>query len=126
MPNPDKELTVEDGLALIIAERARQVSVEGWTPEHDDEHEDGELAHAANCYRALGNGSYLEWSPDADQSDAEMPDGWPWDDEWWNPKTRLRNLVRAGALYQAEIERLTRARDRVAEEINHLLKASQQ
>lgn len=117
---PDKELTVEEARNLITNERVRQLNVEQWTTEHDDEHEDGELAQAANCYRALGNGSYLEWTPDADQSDAEMPDGWPWDDDWWKPKTRLSNLVRAGALYQAEIDRLTRARDSVAEEIMRL------
>ncbi|STB30253.1 hypothetical protein [Citrobacter koseri] len=34
----------------VIAERQRQQSVEGWTPEHDDEHCNGELAMAAVCY----------------------------------------------------------------------------
>ncbi|MEG2267851.1 MAG: DUF550 domain-containing protein, partial [Acinetobacter sp.] len=34
----------------IIAERQRQISEEGWTPEHDDEHDKGELAMAAVCY----------------------------------------------------------------------------
>lgn len=31
----------------VIAERQRQVSVEGWTPEHDDEHVNSEMAKAA-------------------------------------------------------------------------------
>ena len=34
----------------VLAERARQVSVEGWTPEHDDAHASGEMAGAASCY----------------------------------------------------------------------------
>jgi hypothetical protein len=31
---------------------------------------------------------------------------WPWSFEWWKPKDRIRNLVRAGALIAAEIDRL--------------------
>lgn len=34
----------------IAAERRRQIAVEGWTPEHDDGHADGEIAEAAACY----------------------------------------------------------------------------
>lgn len=30
---------VTDGVALIAAERRRQIEAEGWTPQHDDEHE---------------------------------------------------------------------------------------
>ncbi len=34
----------------VLAERRRQVQVEGWTPAHDDEHGNGEMAVAASCY----------------------------------------------------------------------------
>jgi hypothetical protein len=34
----------------VLAERQRQVTAEGWTPEHDDEHSDGEMALAASSY----------------------------------------------------------------------------
>lgn len=112
---------MNDGRDLIAIERERQKTEEGWSADHDDEHVDGELAQAANCYRELGNGSFGIDSPEYDQSDAEAPDGWPWDNEWWKPKTRLRNLVRAGALYQAEIDRLCRERSRAAEEIDALM-----
>ena len=74
----------------VIAERERQKSVEGWTPEHDDEHNDEQLALAAACY-ALGS-----------------PTFWPWENRWWKLKDRRSNLVRAGALILAEIERLDR------------------
>lgn len=90
----------------VIAERRRQIEVEGWTPEHDDEHDSGELADVAACY-AL--------SVYSDRSDAgpsgDIPPYWPksLDESWWNPKDKRRNLVRAAALLIAEIERLDRA-----------------
>jgi len=31
----------------VLAERRRQIEAEGWTPEHDDEHDAGALALAA-------------------------------------------------------------------------------
>lgn len=90
----------------VLAERQRQIEAEGWTAEHDDEHDSGELADVAACY-ALGVYS--------DRADAgvpgDIPPYWPqsWDESWWRPKSRRRNLVRAAALLIAEIERLDRA-----------------
>jgi hypothetical protein len=81
----------------VAAERERQKSEENWTPKHDDEHSNGELAQAAACY-ALEHPGYSGFTHQ-----------WPWDSEWWKPKDRRRNLVRAGALILAEIERLDRA-----------------
>ena len=34
---------------------------------------------------------------------------WPWLSSWWKPSTNRRDLVKAGALILAEIERLDRA-----------------
>ena len=34
----------------VAAERERQKSVEGWTPEHDDQYTNAELPRAAACY----------------------------------------------------------------------------
>jgi len=80
----------------VLVERARQVGVEGWTPEHDDQHDGMELAFAASCYAVADEG--------------EPPDAiWPWPIEWWKPRSHRENLVRAGALILAEIERLDRA-----------------
>jgi len=87
-------------LADVAAERERQKNVEGWTPDHDDEHECGEMAQAAACYIAH-NAANLPKSIVANY--------WPWNLEWWKPKDHRRNLVRAGALILAEIERLDRA-----------------
>ena len=79
----------------VLAERRRQIDAEGWTPEHDDHHLPNELALAAASYVC------------ADEGDAP-PAIWPWDWSWWKPKDRRRNLVKAGALILAEIERLDR------------------
>ena len=86
--------------ADVLAERKRQVSAEGWTPGHDDEYEHGELADAAGCY-ALSSELF--------DCAGEPPRPWPWPDEWWKPTNRRRDLVKAGALILAEIERLDRA-----------------
>ena len=103
-----------NGVGLIAWERLRQQTAEGWTPEHDDiEHQAGELASAAVAY-ALAPGSAQRMEPNGDP---RVPDAWPWDPEWWKPKWtpaasrdgRIRELVKAGALIAAEIDRLQRA-----------------
>ena len=40
------------GIELISEERKRQIEEEGWTSEHDTQHDDESLALAA-CYYAL-------------------------------------------------------------------------
>ena len=84
----------------VVAERQRQKTIEGWTPEHDDEHCNGELAMAAVCY--------INETGTVNRNGGK-PWGWPWDASWWKPKTRRRNLVKAGALILAELERIDRA-----------------
>ncbi|HFP9442292.1 TPA: hypothetical protein ACHOZM_004994 [Raoultella ornithinolytica] len=83
----------------VLAERQRQITAEGWTPGHDDEYEHGELADAAGCY-ALSSELF--------DCAGEPPRPWPWPDEWWKPTNRRRDLVKAGALILAEIERIDR------------------
>ena len=86
----------------VAAERRRQIEAEGWTPEHDDEHSVGELAKAAACYALVSAG----FNPDA------TINVWPWHRLWWKPSDKRRNLVKAGALILAEIERLDRMAER--------------
>lgn len=97
-------------LADIYGERLRQQSVEGWTPEHDDDYLNGELATAA-AYYAIHAGiaerqvaAYL-----LDEDEHGVLVGWPWGRSWFKPKTRRFDLIRAAALLVAEIERLDRA-----------------
>lgn len=95
----------------VLAERRRQVEAEGWTPEHDDQHDRGEMAEAAGVY-ALAAASHeygcvLRGSPVNDYLASAMK-LWPWSRAWFKPKDRRRDLVRAGALILAEIERRDR------------------
>lgn len=105
------------GVELIAAERRRQVAEEGWTAEHDSvEHPTGELNVAACCYGWI---AHIQLRPDSLSRAAQVlqhvdervsPYGWPWSREWWKPSTDpVRNLVKAGALIAAEIDRLQRA-----------------
>ena len=84
----------------VLAERLRQVTAEGWTPEHDDAHDSEEMAIAAACY-AESAGGYNHPST--------VPSNWPWASKWWKSTTPRRDLVKAGALILAEIERIDRA-----------------
>ncbi len=95
----------------IAAERRRQIEVEGWTPEHDDEHSTGEMAEAAACYvMAAVPGGCGIIPRDASLVPTRRPWlYWPWDRKWFKPTDdRRRQLVKAGALIIAEIERLDR------------------
>lgn len=96
---------MKTGTELIDDERARQIAKEGWTPEHDDEHDEGELSRAAACYATPTD--HRRYYASADPM-TDPPADWPWDPEWWKPKDRIRDLVRAGALIAAEIDRLQR------------------
>ena len=102
-PDPQASAVQSQAALDIAAERRRQVDEEGFDPAHDDEHDNGELADAAACY-ALG--VYSD-HPSAGVP-GDIPPYWPWDETWWAPKDRRRNLVRAAALLMAEIERLDR------------------
>jgi len=113
---------MKTGTELISDERERQLTVEGWTAEHDEQHTEGELALVAALYatpiplyerRNMGGG-------------ISFVDPWPWFDEvevtrygdglttqvpaWDKRKkhNKLRRLVIAGALIAAEIDRLQR------------------
>jgi hypothetical protein len=106
MGNKDEQA---DGAALITEERRRQIKEEGWTPQHDDQHDGSELAKAAVCYAIAG--LYPDGSQGAKRALEHTvvpwwPHGWAW--SRWKPAGRIRNLVKAGALIAAEIDRLQR------------------
>ena len=91
------------GINLIKNERDRQQHVEGWTDEHDDKHVNNELALAAACYAVPDVFSQGYWPP-------------TWDLSWYKSTTRIRDLVKAGALIAAEIDRLQRIEIKKAKE----------
>ena len=101
------------GVEMIEAERERQVSAEGWTAAHDDDHDDGSLMAAAHSYLTVALMFNRPDHPCASPATRDMPigpSGWPWLDRW-KPDLGdpIRNLVKAGALIAAEIDRLQRA-----------------
>ncbi len=101
-------VTAGQGTALgdVAAERHRQMTAEGWTPEHDDSHDrDNALSRAAACYALAGMGGNGPFWINSLQVPQQV---WPY--RWeWKPKDRRFNLVRAAALLVAEIERVDRA-----------------
>jgi hypothetical protein len=103
------------GIQLINAEREDQIQNKGWTPEHDDSHEIGELREAAAAYLLLAEqGAELMHGQEAYRQAARRNaiDMWPWDVASFRPDSpRVECLVKAGALIAAEIDRINRQND---------------
>lgn len=101
-PSHDELLAAAPGTEVpqawldVQAERRRQITAEGWTPDHDDLYCAAELPRAAAAYILSG-------------ANDEAPAIWPFSAKWWKPRDARSNYVRAGALILAEIERLDRA-----------------
>jgi hypothetical protein len=101
---------MKTGAQLIAEERVRQIAEEGWTPGHDDIHVHGQMAAAALTYIEveLIRENYRPGYQEAQITEI-MSQRWPWGEEWFKPSDDpVRNLVKAGALIAAEIDRLTR------------------
>lgn len=100
---------LSSGVNLIKSERERQISEEGWTPEHDDSHRKHEMALAAMSYVAV----VAAPDEEGDESGKVRPcHDWPWANKWWKPSDDpIRNLVKAGALIAAEIDRIQRIKN---------------
>lgn len=120
---------MKTGVELIEKERRRQVEREGYTPEHDDGHDGGEIAMAAACY-ASPDLIYVE---ERHVNSIGFIDPWPWDEcddkrphkgnevlpnHRLTIAARIHQLVKAGALIAAEIDRLQRLKVRPAETIH--------
>lgn len=90
-------VTATTGTYMIAVERERQIKDEGYDAEHDHVHAPMTLARAAVSYilcndekkRKIAKNTY-----------------WPWEDMYYKPLDMKRNLVRAGALVAAAIDRL--------------------
>lgn len=115
----------QNAISLIADERERQLAVERYWAAHDDCHEYGELAEAAAAYALVGkltDETLIDTVREVQLNSSRGIDGdydygpvrdkfqvFPWDEEWWKPSDDpIRNLVKAGALIVAEIERLQR------------------
>lgn len=106
----DAKITGPSALSLIQQERDRQIQKEGYDSKHDDAYISGALAMAAACYATPEHRRQPKNRRGQDHITRKTPVGWPWADGYFRPtpKDRIRELVKAGALIVAEIERLQR------------------
>ena len=86
---------------MIAQERHRQIATKGYSMSHDQQHTKDELSLAAACYATPDRLRNLDGSE-------SKPNDWPFGVEWWkpDPENRIRELVKAGALIVAELDRL--------------------
>jgi len=91
-----------EAFELIIKERMRQISQEGYTLEHDDDTE-GQMALLAAAYAVASRGRTGELYSLLHLENSLKIYNWS-----FKPKDPIRDLVRAGALILAELERRLR------------------
>ena len=103
---------VNSGIRLIMEEIHRQEQQEGCSLEFD-EYTVGKLALVAACYAEFAILSDAE----RDEQEATKDSYWPWDEVWWKPKSPLQDLVHAGALIAAEIDRLLKVEPYIADQL---------
>ena len=108
----------------LAGERARQITEEGFTPEWDDRHHrPADLALAAATYAAFSAMENENSREHHRQSLWGFVPGftgiigqlWPWPAQWFKPRARRRELIKAGALILAQLERLSREAEREAD-----------
>ena len=97
-----------NGFTLVLNERKRQINEEGYSKEHDKKHTDGSIAAAAACYALPYRKPATETIGVYKERILDYPEMWPWDVKYWKPtpSDRIKELVKAGALIVAEIDRL--------------------
>lgn len=96
-----------NGVESIAAERARQIAEEGFDTGNDAGYVKEELIRAAICYllvRSRLSGVALSLGSTMFQH------LWPFGREWWKPKSKREDLIRAGALIAAELDRMDDAK----------------
>lgn len=93
---------MKTGKEHIAEERQRQKKQKGILPADDAHFQKGELIRAALAYEAAAS-----WVVLTGRMPEKVPDNWPWEESIWKPEGGpIRMLSKAGALYQAEIDRL--------------------
>ncbi|MBP2843907.1 hypothetical protein J8655_00060 [Dickeya oryzae] len=112
--NSEQQLYMASAAARdVLNERKRQVMTKRFTPERDDTYTDGELVRAAVTYAYSSINCYTRGD-----GTIEMAMDWPlsWDESLWKPTGTRRDLVKAGALILAEIERLDRLTEKAGKQ----------
>lgn len=102
---------MKKGIDLIAEERQRQIDVEGYNQQHDSQHNASELIYAAIAYvesakvgvncSEIGITDEHEIMRRKTEMGRHYPFGWA-----FKPSTNIRDLVKAGALIAAAIDRI--------------------
>ncbi len=91
-----------NSVKLIWDERLRQINQEGYDSFHDDGEAEGQLSKSAMVYAC------------PEHQREQVMNFWSWDMQYLKPSSedtidgRIKNLIKAGALICAEIDRLER------------------
>ncbi len=102
---------MKSGIEQMAEERAAHQSREGFDDARDDRYDPAVLLHAGMSY--LMHAAILLVKREQPPA-CFIPKFWPWSRDWWKPsEDPVRNLVKAGALIAAEIDRIQRERERV-------------
>ncbi len=112
---------MKTGIELIAEERKRQVEVEHYGKDHDALHGMAELSSAAVAYILAGQDKEENYFDEFDDKESRkekelnpviVNDYWPWSDGSFKPdrvngnQPSIKDLIKAGALIAAEIDRL--------------------
>lgn len=100
---PAQAVDLGTGIKAIASERERQLCMEGFSRDSDEQYREGELARAATAYVQLA-AMDLQVGSRKHIASQEPPFFWPWAPEWWKPVDARHDLVRAGALIAAQID----------------------
>lgn len=112
----ERKINMKKGIELIAEERQRQIDVEGYSAQHDSQHNASELIYAAIAYvesakvgvncAEMGNTNKHEIMRRKTEMGRYYPFGWN-----FKPTTDIRDLIKAGALIAAAIDRLQKDND---------------
>ncbi len=98
----------------IADERVRQIEEEEYDHSKDDRHTMGQLARGAASYAIAAGSNFVEdrhWAKELLMQAVRL---WPWHRKTWKSTNPRDDLIKAGAMIVAEIERLDRIVDNTA------------
>ena len=108
-----KKKNKKTGIELIAEERKRQIEVEGYSEQHDSQHKTSEFVYAAIAYAesakaGINSNELHKPLTELEILTRKLDKAWlyPWGEDSFKPSTNIRDLVKAGALIAAAIDRL--------------------
>lgn len=101
---------MSEGATRILKERIRQITVEGWDADHDDQHIHGDLAVHAAGLAVYGTDAIVDDPVGrVDRDAADIHDEWGLIEKHKDDPERMLEI--AGALIAAELDRVIRRKE---------------